>query len=464
MASNTLQSIERFTDNGCFTPQVVVDIEGYPIFHTGTALNIDPRKTNNTVPASYNKIDFAGSDTSISQQLQLEKGGSSSTTTYRFRLVDTEQMFTRLFSFNATGQEILEKPARVYFGFEDPNSEFPRDYTPLINGTVGKISLGSGWVELDINHPDKIRKQEIFLPSSAESQDPLPIGSTTITLDTTEGFLAPTTDLRTFFRIDDELIEYTGITATSLTGLSRAAFDTLENNHDADVEIQSFYHITGDTFTIALRMMLSGSGQSSAEQVLAIRDDGISNIPNAVFFACHDIREIMGATIGDKFSLTSISNPSNDVVDAEIIGYGTSGDNSYYVLDTPLSVELTPIAVATAQSQYDVWPDGCGLKMHQIDVPEFDRIRNLFSARILDFDFYLKEEVSVSSFINEQLYLPSSFYHLPRKGKNSIGVFNPPLTSLDTVRANSKTVELKSASKIVVRRSTGKNFFQLHSI
>lgn len=452
------ESLSRFVESGCFQPKIVVDIEGYPLFTTGEDLILDPRKSNDTTPAFYNKIDLGNSDSSVSQQLQLQRGGSSSTTTYRFRLVDTDETFTRLFSFITNNIEILEAPARVYQGFE--GGTFPDDFVPFINGTVGNIDRGAGWIELAINHPDKLRKTELFFPASANLSAPLAIGNTSLSVDTTEGFFEPTPMFNTYIRIEDEIIQYTGISGGTFTGISRAQLESFEAAHDDDQEVTSYYELIGDSFELALGLMLSGSGETSAQQILAIGDDGISQIDNAIFFNCSDIREIIGATIGDTISLSSTSDPSNDFAARTIVGYGSSGNNSYYIVDgSVLTPELAPTASSTFTSQWEIYPDGCGLKMHQVDVDEFERIRNLFSQRVLDFNFYLDSELEVSSFLNERVYLPSSFYHIPRRGKNSIGVFNPPLTDLNSARINETNIERRSAPKIVVKRSVGKHHY-----
>ena len=441
-----------------FTPKIVIEIEGYPILCSGKALNLDERKKGLNTPDFYNLIDFQNSQREISQQLQLEKGGSSSTATYRFRLVDKNSIFTKLFSYVTANQEILEREARVYFGFE--GGLFPSDFSPFINGTVGNIDFGPGWCEIAVNHPDKIKKQEVFLPASAVLVTAIDNSTTSLTLDTTEGFLEPALDFRTFVRIEDEIIEYTGLTETSLTGVSRAAFDTVASSHDAESEIETFYEISGNTFEIALRIMLSESGETNPVTVKSINNDGVNDIQNAIYFDDFDIRETIGASIGDIISVTSTSNPLNSFIERKITGYGTSEDRSYYVIDgSDLTQEISPDAVAVFKSQYDVWPSGCGLKMHQVDLQQFESTEALFGPRLLPFNFYLKSEFNADTFINEKLYLPSTFYHLPRKGKNSIGVFNPPLTDLDTVRVNESVVTKSNAPKLVVKRAVGKNFF-----
>lgn len=462
MAIDLPEKIENELCTKVITPQIVVDIKGYPLLCSGPTLVLDIRRQGINTPDYYNLIDLNGSQGDINQQLQLDKGGSSSTTTYKLRLVDKDKIFTELFSFSTARQEILEADARVFFGVE--GGEFPKDFVPFINGTVGNIDMGAGFVEIAVNHPDKNRKQDIFLPKTTALLGDIDTVTTTIVLEDASLFLEPVADFRTLIRINDELIEYTGIFGNTLTGVTRDVLDGVSASHSSGDEVTSFYILSGSTLPLSLKILLSGSGPTDAEAVFAVNDDGTGVIQNAIFFDDYDIREKLGASVGDLMDLTSITLPGNDFTGRTILDYGQLNNRSYYVVDgAPLTTELVPNASAVLTSQYDVLPDGCALKMHQVDIPQFERVAILFPSRFLDFEFYLKEEITASSFINEQIYLPTSFYHLPRKGKNSIGVFNPPLTDLDTVRVNEDVILERSAPKIVIKRSVGKHFYNFVS-
>lgn len=449
--SNAIQS-------GQFTPQIVIDIKDYPLLVSGNSFKLDSRRSGKNIPDYYLSIDLKGSTREVNQQLQLEKGGSSSTSTFKARLVDKDKKFTSLFSFVTQNKEILERDARVFFGFE--GGEYPKDFVPFINGTVGNINFGSGYADISINHPDKNKKQEIFLPKSSELAFDIDDVTTTIELVDAQTFLLPALGFRTFIRIDDEIIEYTGISGNILTGVIRGALTSIAKAHDAGDELESFYELSGDSIDLPLRLYLSGSGVTDSDEVYAINDDGTVFIQNAIFFNDNDFREIIGASLGDLVNLVSISNPLNDFTNRKIVDYGQVNNRSYYVVDgSNLNTELIPDASASFQSQHDVLPDGAGLKMHQVDLVAFERINTLFPTRRLQFNRYIKEDLDLDKFVNEEVFLPSSFYHLPRKGKLSIGVFNPPLTDLNTVRINEKAITSQFAKNIVVERSVGKHFY-----
>ncbi|MEN0059502.1 MAG: hypothetical protein AAGB31_11755 [Bdellovibrio sp.] len=84
--------------------------------------------------------------------------------------------------------------------------------------------------------------------------------STVIEVETTSGLLLPSEDasFKTYVQIDDEIIEYTGLSETQITGLSRAQFGTIGRTSDVETEVKSFYRIAGSMKDLALKMMLSG--------------------------------------------------------------------------------------------------------------------------------------------------------------------------------------------------------------
>lgn len=458
MAVNLSIQAENEIKKGVFEPQVVIDIKGYPLFCSGSDLKIDERLKGIYSPDFYPKVDLEKSQRKISQQLALDKGGSSSTAIFKCRLVDENEIFTSLFSFVTNNQEILEREARVYYGFK--GGEYPKDFVPFLNGSVGQIQAGPGFVEISINHPDKNRKQSIFIPKATSLNGAIDATQTTITVDDASEFYEPSTDFRTFIKIEDELIEYTGISGNDFTGCIRGSLTTIASTADDDAEVTSFYEISGNSLDLARRLLLSGSGDTDTTTVFAINDDGTNFIQNAVFFDVYDIREILGASTGDIIDLTSVSLPANDFTNRVILDFGQIDGRSYYIVDGPnLTTETTPNATSVMRSQFDVFPEGCALKMHQIDQARFEEIETLFTSRFLDFRFYIKDEIDADKYINEKIYLPSSFYHLPRLGKNSVGVFAPPLTSLDTVRVDSSAVNKNSIGKISPKRGVGRHFY-----
>jgi len=60
-----------------------------------------------------------------------------------------------------------------------------------------------------------------------------------------------------YVRIDDEIIQYTGVTAGSnqLTGLTRGAFGTTAATHSADSKVEIVCHITGNPIDVAQAML-----------------------------------------------------------------------------------------------------------------------------------------------------------------------------------------------------------------
>lgn len=59
-----------------------------------------------------------------------------------------------------------------------------------------------------------------------------------------------------YVRIDDEILKYTGKTATELTGISRGQFNTLAANHDEDTKVQQCVYYEDETVSDILYDML----------------------------------------------------------------------------------------------------------------------------------------------------------------------------------------------------------------
>ena len=63
----------------------------------------------------------------------------------------------------------------------------------------------------------------------------------------------------------------------------------------------------------------------------------------------------------------------------------------------------------------------------QVDVPEFERLKELFSSSIFEYDYYVKDSFTGTEFVDTQLLFPTGAFSLPRRGKISLGYSAPPL-------------------------------------
>ncbi|TXH08964.1 MAG: hypothetical protein E6R04_09725, partial [Spirochaetes bacterium] len=292
---------------------------------------------------------------------------------------------------------------------------------------------------------------------------------TTITVASTSGFLLPATaeGFDTYIRINDEIIQYTGLTDTTFTGCTREAFVLTDprargGQHQVDDEVTSFYRLQGSALDLALKIMMSNGPAYFAEDIeigSIVEVENVGTVANAVYFQGINVKDKYGLVTGDMVTITGDPNAANNVTDAEISTVIVTQFGSYLVLDDAVTLveSLNTAAVAKFKTQYDVLPDGLGLGGDQVDVPEFERISETFTTSIFDYDYYLTENFTGKEFIDEKLLFPTGAFTLPRKGKISVGYSSPPLAVSTLPRLTSDNTAKPDQNKI--SRSTNKNFY-----
>lgn len=285
--------------------------------------------------------------------------------------------------------------------------------------------------------------------------------TTTISVDSTSDFLdeADSGTLTTYLIIGDEIVKYTGRTSTTFTGCSRAQFGTVATTHSGGENVESAYRLQGNLKDLSLKLMLSGRGTTYLDdaEILGFNEYGISAVSNAIFLGDLNFKSNQGVVIGDTITISGAANAGNNGA-TTIIDIGQTELNSYLILDKTLITEGIG-ATFTLTSQFDVLPKFAGLEMtpDQVDVQEFLDKYSQFSASFFEYDFFLKDSVKGSEFINEQILFPSGCYSIPRKAKTSIGLTIPPLAT-----AQVKTIDwsnVTNASSIVIDRSINQNFY-----
>lgn len=293
---------------------------------------------------------------------------------------------------------------------------------------------------------------------------------TEIKVISTKGFLlpAPAHGFRTYVRIDDEVIEYTGVTDTTITGITREALKLLDEraegaHHDAEASVESFYRIEGQALDLALKVLLSGGPKYFTSGVLAssfVAVPDFGDVSNAVFFQGLNVEDFYSVTAGDFVSIVGDANPANNITDAIIEGVTVTEKGSYVqVSGVTFTRNLTTEATVSFGSQYNVLPKGAGLELggDEVDVAEFQRIKDTFSSSLLTYDFYLKDTVSGKDFIDTEVLFPTGAFSLPRRGKVSVGYTSPPLATSGLKVLNSTNTTKPEQNKI--RRSINRNFY-----
>lgn len=499
-------------------------------------------------------ISLSGTTTSISQQLEPDKGAASSTQTLTLKLIDRNEQITQLASPGVVMPDVLYQDARLYFGLYE--TAFPDDYIEIFNGKVMAVNPKVGTIDFVITHPDDVKRSSIYEKQETElfaavdfdsatiqsifyqkrsdvigtvtvtyttgttgdnaivtvsgnnisvdldplittaktvkkkieahedasqlvamkitgtpttvqtGQSPVTLSSDTeIEVNSVAGFIEPTALLKTYLRIGDEIIEYTGIDvgANKFTGCTRQALTSFGSTHDAGDQVSSFYKYgdatdSSNAIFLALYLLLSGSGvylTADSEGVNTV--PGVGIVSNSMYLPGIFLIRDHNVTVGDLVSSTG-PTPANQFTDRAVSFVAETSGGSYIIVDSVTLVsELTGVYALTFKSQFDVLPEGAGLLPSQVDIAQFLKIRNTYSTQVASYEFYFKDTVNTKDFINKQLFLPSGLYSVPRKGKISVGITAPPLFEADSKTLNLSNV--KDPENLGLDRSVNNNFY-----
>jgi len=399
-------------------------------------------------------IDLTRSTQIISQQLMADKGGFSSVTNFDVALVDKDQEISALIKPTAT-TDVLSRKAKLYLSLE--GAGHPQDSVLFFSGIVSGIAAGAGFVKFNLSSPEKLKNLELFPKVSTEVLSPVLAGDTTINVISTADFITAADALTTYLLINDEIISYTGKTATSFTGCTRAQYGTIAVGYAAGDNVESAYRLIGNLRDLSLKLMLSGINEDykTGIDILGFNIYGALTVANAVFLPDYNIDDVLGVTIGDTATIVGGANAGayliNSIVNTE--------SGSYLVLNSTIANEALAGQTLNLKSKYAVLPKFAGLEMtpDQVDVQEFESKFVTFGASFFDYDFFIKDSVKGSEFINEQILYPSGCYAIPRKAKTSLGITTAPIVAFET-----KTIDwtnVISADGLVIDRSINNNFY-----
>lgn len=400
-------------------------------------------------------ISLSGSSTSIRQQLEPDRGAVSSISSVVISLIDKNLDVTRLISPGVEVTDILNRKAKVYMGFRQ--GSFPEDYVLIFAGVVSDINSGAGLIDLTINHPDEKKRQDIFTRWDTELNGAINNSTTSINLVSASGLLLPQDALTTYIRIGDEVIRYTGVSGNSLTGVSRGQLGTSAVSHDDESPVSSYYVIEGIGIELALKIMLSGFDGPYVTGV-PVRSMGQEGL-NGILFEDLQFNEKYGLNTGDLITVSGADNGANNFSERTVVSVTEIDQGSVVVVDgAALVSEAGTSAVASFRSQFDTLGTGLRMTPAEVDVAEHLNIRNTFLSST-NMRFLLKDTEEGKEFIEKQIYMPQACYSLPRQARSSIGIhINPiPKTTILTLNKNN----IKNPSRIKLRRSLGKNFYNV---
>lgn len=441
--ASSILKIIRVGDEGLYVG------DDWSIGDTGSVYNAD------------DYISFEGTSSSITQQLQQDKGGTSSVTSMQISLADFHGDITSLISPVTGVSDILGREAFVYLGFKD--TLFPDDFVTLFVGIIDEVTSGSGNIVLNISNAEQKKRQDIFPVIETALSSAINDSQTTITLVDTSNLVLPVASiLSTYVKIGDEIIRYTGISGYDITDCTRAQFGTVAASHASGDSVTTFLRLQGTATDLALQLMLSNPDSAYYKTGIAVTnfvtDSALVDVANSIVFVGVDVKTKYGIVVGDFVTTTGATNAANNFTLRTVTSVYVDQDGSKITVDgAALVSEVGSSATISIKSQYNVLPDGAALGGHQVDVEEFNRIYDLFTTSIPTYDFYITETIKSKSFIDTDILFPANLFSVPRKGRISLGVVSPPL-NVGTL-AVLDTSSIVNPSAIKIKRSIGKYFY-----
>ena len=466
-------------------PIIVLQIEGVPTLYGSDTIKKqllygdpyvygDPIVYGGLIPYGDQKrlISLEGTTTSIKQNLDPDKARSSGISQMSVKLIDKNLAATKLVSGQTWG-EILFKKCKIWVSFGE-DAKFNEDFILVFRGVIESFKSGQGFVTLNLNSPDQKKRQLLFAKTDLELDGGIDSTQTTITLNSVENlFTVPThplypsgdPSLLTYVRIDDEIIQFTGISGLDLTGCIRGAQGTTAVLHDDEAQVESFYKLEGNAMDLALKVLLSNEDQSDYITNLpctAVGSDGVNIVDNIFYFAGVDLTRDYNVSIGDYLTSTGFTETNNNLASyTEILDVVVIETGSYLLMDATLDYESMGTGTVSILSKYNTLGVGLGLDVDEIDIKRHEQLRGNFISNV-DYRFFIREEIEDGKeFIEKEMYLPASCYSLPidREGlaRSSVGIHKPPLPGSNILTISRDNI-IKPES-LEVNRSVNKNYY-----
>lgn len=405
-------------------------------------------------PNSRNWISLDKTTNSINQSIEPDKEGASSIQKFIIQLVDLKTQVVDMFKPSKYVPDVLGRPATVYLNFK--GGSHPEDSIVILHGVVDALDYGSGYVNVNVTHPDNLKKSELFNEFTAQLVGAIDNTTNTINIDkSTDGLLPAQDALGTYIRIDDEIMRVDAIAPTSLT-VTRAQLSTVANSHDDEAEVTSFYRLQDKPIAMSLKMMLSGASDLTATSNSIGYISPTEIVDNCIFFSEADIQKKNGLVDGDLVTISGSIHAGNNG-QFTILSFNTTPLGSYIVVVETLVNENDADLSISFKSKYNVLPTGCKMTTRQVDVARHEYFEDFFGSNFDTLDIYVKESIVAKDFLEKEVYFPSGLYPVPRQGKSSLNMTLPPLASTNTVTLNSKNI--RDPDNLVISRSTNNNFY-----
>ena len=417
-------------------------------------------------------ITLDGTTTSIKQNLAPDKARGTGITAMSINLVDINNKATELAS-GAFGEMIFRR-CKVWVGFGE-NSSFAEDFILLFRGVIESITIDQGKVKFNLSSPDQKRRVLLLPKGDTKLNGAIGPSDTTITLDSADNFFvvpdhpayAPKDDdVLSYVKIEDEFIQYTGVSGNQLTGCVRGAFFTTATSHADDTQAETFFKIEGNSMELALKVMLSDGLMTP--YISGLEASAVNVIPgdtpaNSIYFGGINFERDYNVRIGDFVKTAGFTESGNNFsVYKEILDVVIVDSGSYIVVDNTMTTESVATGTVDFLSRYNsLGAFGIGMNTDEVDIEKHDFLRRNFLFNF-DYLFYQKEEIDDGKeWLEDEIYRPASCYSLPADKEGlarlSVGVHIAPLPNESIVTISAANIT--KPDKIAVKRSVNKNYY-----
>lgn len=419
------------------------------------------------------------SSMTIGQRIEPEQG-KGNVGTITMTLIDKNGEVSRIITPGIVVDEImLTKEVKIFLGYAQ--TSFPLDFLLIYRGYITSLDCPPGLVKFQISDATTKKRQPIFNTPTTNTTTPLNNSQTNIPVLNTSGFhekiLGPDgnldPDVKTYIRIDDEIMEYSSIVSSTSFTVTRGSLFSVADTHDIDASVSNTIllgnNVTGiNCLTLVLKILLSGWNGPCEENVevssFVFTDNG--NIDGAfVLENGVDAIKDLGLTVGDYFQTTGATNPSNNASGVITDIQAINGVNTIIVTDQTFVSESPTDAVSSFRSKYDTLPITAGAKcrMRDVDVSTIEMIRDTYftSATTSNVTFYYTEPKTALDVIDTDILLEMGCYGISRFGKISVAITKPPLPGIGKLVTLDWTNVLDPDKIHVTRSANSRTFYNL---
>ena len=235
-----------------------VDSDVGDLLGTGIGIPTDRIGLIDKVRSSGNKTDIRNVRTSLAS--------------LSFSLIDEDAKVTALIT--ADPEQLLEKEVTFYVGFVTGSFDFA-DYQLISKTYIKNIRKNRAFYQFNSREAVSLLRQRIFSTASLLSVDISDV-ATSLTLDDVTGF--PTTGRIT---VNDEFMQYNGISSNTLQNLSRADLNSDAEEHKQGDQVNLVTEVEDNCIDIILQIITSGVGDQS-NGIYDVLDTGGMGIPQSL--------------------------------------------------------------------------------------------------------------------------------------------------------------------------------------